>query len=78
MGEVEHNRWNVEEMLLGFRPTTEEENAQIEKDHKLKGFFKNMYAHYDICSSYNLKSREIDVSLYDEKKIVSLLNIVRG
>lgn len=78
MGEVEHNRWNVEEMLLGFRPTTEEENAQIEKDPELKGFFKNMYAHYDICSSYNLKSREIDVSLYDEKKIVSLLNIVRG
>lgn len=34
LAEVEHNRWNVEELLLGYRPFNEAEEAEYEK---LKG-----------------------------------------
>lgn len=29
IAEVEHNRWNVEELILGFRPCTEDEKKEI-------------------------------------------------
>jgi hypothetical protein len=32
LSEVEHNRWNIEELLMGYRPSTPEEHAEIEDD----------------------------------------------
>jgi hypothetical protein len=32
LSEVEHNRWNIEELLMGYRPGSPEEHAEIEDD----------------------------------------------
>lgn len=45
MAEVEHNRWCVEELILGYTPTTPEEHdailGDIEKRRELKALFKH-------------------------------------
>lgn len=48
LAEVEHNRWNVEELLLGYRPATEEEKRQIGSNPALKEKLKKAYIHKDI------------------------------
>ena len=40
MTEVEHNRWNMEELILGYRPVTDDEQKMIEKDISLKKKFR--------------------------------------
>jgi hypothetical protein len=48
LSQVEHNRWNVEELLLGYRPVTEEENRQIMENRALKKVYKSQFIHFDI------------------------------
>ncbi len=50
MAEVEHNRWNVEHLLSGFRVTTSEENGRICVDKGIKNKLKKSEhrAHFDI------------------------------
>lgn len=49
MSEVEHNRWNIDQLLLGYRPTTEEEYDIIcEKPEEKSNFKNNYFAHNDI------------------------------
>lgn len=48
MAEVEHNRWNVEELLLGWRPCTPEEQKLVEEDVQQKEVLKQMKIHYDL------------------------------
>ena len=46
---VEHNRWNVEKLLLGFRSTTDEEHSQIVAlGNAEKKRLKNVFIHDDI------------------------------
>lgn len=46
---VEHNRWNVEKLLLGFRSTTDEEHRQIVAlGNAEKKRLKNVFIHDDI------------------------------
>lgn len=48
--EVEHNRWNVEKLLMGFRATTEEEHNAIVNGKTTKNKLKKeFYAHDNIC-----------------------------
>jgi hypothetical protein len=49
LAEVEHNRWNIEELLLGFRPTTAEEKKIIGKSSAEKETYKAKFVHNDIC-----------------------------
>lgn len=49
LAEVEHNRWNIEELLLGYRPTTPEEKKEIGTDFYLKEEKKKHFIHNDIC-----------------------------
>lgn len=54
MAEVEHNRWNMEKLLLGYRkPTPEEEEKckdnAVRKEYKIKRF-----VHTDIRPYYQL------------------------
>ena len=65
---VEHNRWNTEKVLLGFRPLNEEEQKEFEEIRKksqnyqdIEGEFKekskkykNDKIHIDICSNKDL------------------------
>lgn len=53
LSEVEHNRWSVEELILGFRPCTDEEERDIAADvAKRKGEYKSRMIHYDL-RAYN-------------------------
>lgn len=48
--EVEHNRWNVEKLLMGFRSTTDKEHADIINGETTKSKLKkDFYAHDNIC-----------------------------
>lgn len=62
LAEVEHNRWNVEKLLMGFRPTTDEEHQTILADPKKKKEYKNKFVHDDIrpFSELDEKTKEID------------------
>ena len=59
MSVVEHNRWVVEKLLMGFRSPTEKENEIIRKDKTQKNYYKKRFVHFDICAYDDL---EDDVS----------------
>lgn len=48
LSEVEHNRWNVEQLIHGYRPTTPSEHQDILKNPSLKKVYKQNYIHDDI------------------------------
>lgn len=64
---VEHNRWSVDELILGFRPTTDSEQKKIEADIKLKKEFRKNKVHYDLRAYDDLRPDETgkDVAIYD-------------
>ena len=65
--EVEHNRWSVEELILGYRPCTDEELQKIEADISLKSIFKTKKIHYDLRAYNDLRPDETgkSVKVYD-------------
>jgi hypothetical protein len=68
---VEHNRWSVERLILGFRPPTDTEREEIKLNiesfiaakktggeppqQDLKNFYKKQKVHYDLCSYRELR-----------------------
>lgn len=68
---VEHNRWSVERLLLGFRPPTDAERKEIKENIQafilaqktgsarpevdLKAEYKRKKIHYDLCSYRELQ-----------------------
>jgi hypothetical protein len=81
MARVEHNRWNMEKLLMGYRPTTPSEKVEITKDKTQKSAFKkNLYAHNDICAYNDLQmdENEICASEYDKRISASLPLIIRS
>lgn len=68
LSEVEHNRWNVEELILGFRPCTDAEEKEIAADvAKQKGAYKSRMIHYDLRAYNDLRPDGTgkSVKLYD-------------
>lgn len=68
LGQVEHNRWSVEELILGFRPCTDEEQKKIEADVATqKKAFKAKKIHYDLRAYNDLRPDETgkSVEIYD-------------
>lgn len=55
LAEVEHNRWCVEELILGWRPCTDEEQREIEADINLKEELKKRKIHYDLRAYNDLR-----------------------
>lgn len=55
---TEHARWNMEQLLLGYRPLTDAEQKEVIADLKQKNQKKGRLAHFDICSFQRLA--EID------------------
>lgn len=74
LAEVEHNRWNIEGLLLGYRPVTAGEDRFISSspDQKVlddrKDSLKASYIHYDIRDYALLppstKANDIVISKY--------------
>lgn len=56
LAEVEHNRWNVEELVLGYRPVTDEEQKIVENDIGQKRILRNNKIHYDLRAFDDLRS----------------------
>lgn len=68
---VEHNRWSVERLILGFRPPTDMEREEIHEnieafitaqktgttapEQDLKNIYKKKKIHYDLCSYRELR-----------------------
>ena len=66
--QVEHNRWCVEELILGWRPCTAEERRLVEADISQKEVLKQQCrAHYDLCSYRELAADATGkpVAIYD-------------
>ena len=76
LADVEHNRWNTEELIMNFVPLTieEQQNAKqlnnFNKD-KLKGEMK----HLDICSNRKLMEIDREARIYDVELTRLLHNI---
>lgn len=66
IAKVEHNRWNMEQLLMGFRPLTEVEQQSVIADFTQKNVFKGNMAHFDICSNARLKEIDPVTIQYDE------------
>ena len=74
LSDVEHNRWNVEQLLLNFRPLSEGEQTEVitealNKRQARKEYLKGEMAHFCICSNRRLVAlRHVDITAraYDE------------
>lgn len=55
MAEVEHNRWSVEELILGWRPCTDSEQREVEADVDMKDILKQRKIHYDLRAYNDLR-----------------------
>lgn len=78
---VEHNRWNVEKLLLGFRPTTKNEDEDIVKNKKKGWYKKELQAHYDIRPYEDLRlddegknPQRFDISLSQSLEYIIKVN----
>ncbi len=79
--EVEHNRWSVEELILGYRPATDEEQSEIEKDiSSMKRAFRDKGIHYDLRSYDDLKNDGTgkNVNVYDYILVQSIPLIMKS
>ena len=57
LAQVEHNRWNVEELILGYRPCTDEEQEKIAADVETqKDAFRARKIHYDLRAYNDLRA----------------------
>lgn len=68
LAQVEHNRWSVEELILGFRPCTDEEQRIIAADvANQKTAYKERKIHYDLRAYNDLRPDKTgrSVQIYD-------------
>lgn len=67
LAEVEHNRWSVEELIQGYRPVTDDEQASVERDLSLKRQLRDHKIHYDLRAFDDLRvdSTGKVVNVYD-------------
>ncbi len=74
LAEIEHNRWNIEELLLGYRPVRKSEDEKIDADKSRKDYWKKRFIHYDIRPFEGLKTDKSGrkANIYDEVIVRSL------
>lgn len=79
LAEVEHNRWNIEKLIMSFRPLTKEEQVQARQSKKDKDSYKDKMAHLNICSNDRLEEIDKGAKKYDidiiEKTALKLKDI---
>lgn len=65
--QVEHNRWSVAQLILGYRPCTDNEQQMLERDISLKPSLKSRMVHYDLRAYADLRPDETgkSVAVYD-------------
>ena len=67
LAEVEHNRWSVEELILGYRPCNKEEKEMVEEDISQKKVLRSKKVHYDLRAFDDLRADSTgkNVNVYD-------------
>lgn len=65
LARIEHSRWNMEQLLLSYRPLTRTEQEVIKSDITQKNPKKGEMAHFDICSFEVLKQIDRNSIRYD-------------
>ena len=74
LAKTEHARWNMEQLLLGYRPLTATEQAEflivdehgkVVTDLRKKNIYKGKLAHLDICSFARLNEIDSGSIRYD-------------
>ena len=67
LAEVEHNRWSVEELFLGYRPANDSEQKTIENDISQKKIFRDKFVHFDLRAYKDLRIDQTgkNVNTYD-------------
>lgn len=78
LADLEHNRWNMEQLLMNFRPLTNEEQKKVGSEKKHKNVLKSQMAHLDICSNQRLLEIDADVRKYDVHLTECLFAIYNG
>lgn len=78
MAECEHNRWNVQQLLMGFRACTSEESDMVKKDPAYKGVLKKgrEKAHVDIRPFEMLDKSTKDVDYIFNNAIPDILMLI--
>ena len=73
LAHMEHNRWVIEKLLMGYRAPTPEELKTIEADKEEKKKLRKMFIHSDIRAYHSLDEdyTGLNASLYD-------INIVKA
>ena len=83
LAKVEHNRWNIEQLLMNFRYISYDEFAQFpdkltnpDKFKTHKNELKSKMVHLDICSNEKLNSIDPGVDKHDKELTVCLPDII--
>ncbi|MBO4906954.1 MAG: hypothetical protein J5486_07980 [Bacteroidaceae bacterium] len=78
--EVEHNRWSVEELILGYRPLNDEEQQRVDADITLKRVLRNQKIHYDLRAFSDLRSDITgkNVNVYDMALVQAIPLIIKS
>ena len=75
LSEVEHNRWNVEQLLHGYRPTSKSEHLDILADPAKKKIYKQSFVHDDLRPFSELddytKDKDKELILYLTKAVLN-------
>ena len=72
MAEVEHNRWNVEKLFMGFRPANEEERTSSGQECEAEEL-KDRGIHPDIMPYEDLDEKTKDIDGELTRNIVGIL-----
>jgi len=72
LAEVEHNRWNVEKLFMGFRPANEEERMSSGQECEAEEL-KDRGIHHDIMPYEDLKEKTKDIDRELTRNIVGIL-----
>ncbi len=63
--EMEHNRWNMEQLLLRYSTLTKEEQMACSTDSSCKGRLKGQFKHLDLCANQRLPQIETNKKIVD-------------
>ncbi|MEE0882062.1 MAG: hypothetical protein U0L65_01395 [Bacteroidales bacterium] len=72
---VEHNRWNIEKLIMSYRHLAKEEQDSAKEDEEVKNQLKREMAHLYICSNKRLREIDEGAIFYDERIVENLIRI---
>ena len=72
---VEHNRWNIEKLIMSYRHLEKEEQDKAKEDKNVKNQLKREMAHLYICSNKRLREIDEGAIFYDERIVEELIRI---